>query len=114
MRLPRSPACPLPRTRLEANRPNRDRLSFRAARKVRRRVAVSAARSGSGLSARPTSGRVLMVFSRSRLDGVLSFFPIVQPAVLICRLWCVSLPSIYFSREVPLCTSRSLDTIHKS
>jgi hypothetical protein len=24
------------------------------------------------------------------------------------------LPSIYFSREVPLCTSRSLDTIHKS
>jgi hypothetical protein len=42
MPLLRSPACPLSRTRLEANRPSRDRLFFRAARKVRRRVAESA------------------------------------------------------------------------
>ena len=33
MPLLRSPACPLSRTRLEANRPSRDRQSFRAARK---------------------------------------------------------------------------------
>src|ERR1019366_506712 len=92
MPLPRSPACPLSRARPEANRPNRDRQPFRAARKVRRRVAESAAPLGSGRSARPTSVRVLMVFSRSRLDGVLPFFPVVQSAVLICRLWCVSLP----------------------
>ena len=92
MPLSRSPACPLSRARPEANRPNRDRQPFRAARKVRRRVAESAAQSGSGRSARPTSVRVLMVFSRSRLDGVLPFFPVVQSAVLICRLWCVSLP----------------------
>jgi len=50
MPLPRSSACPLSRTRLEANRPNRDRQSFHAARKVRRRVAESAAQSGSGRS----------------------------------------------------------------
>jgi hypothetical protein len=72
--LPRSPACPLSRTRLEANRPSLDRLSFRAARKVRRRVAESAAQSVSGLSARSTSVRVLMAFSRSRPDGDLPFF----------------------------------------
>jgi hypothetical protein len=47
MPLLRSPACPLSRTRLEANRPSRDRQSFRAARKVRRRVAESAAQSRS-------------------------------------------------------------------
>src|ERR1035438_8943858 len=47
---------------------------------------------GSGRSARPTSVRVLMAFSRSRLDGDLLFLPVVQSAVLICRLWCVSLP----------------------
>ena len=46
MPLPRSPACPLSRTQPEANRPNRDRLSFHAARKVRRRVAESVAQSG--------------------------------------------------------------------
>ena len=92
MPLPRSPACPLPRARLEANRPNRDRRSFRAARKVRRRVAESAAQSGLGRSARPTSVRVLMASSRSRPDGDLSFFPVVQSAAAICRLWCVSLP----------------------
>ena len=50
-------ARPLSRARTEANRPNRNRQSFRAARKVRRRVAESAAQSGSGRSARPTSGR---------------------------------------------------------
>ena len=55
-----SPVCPLSRARLEANRPTRDRLSFRVARKVRRRVAESAAQSGSGPSARPTLVRVLM------------------------------------------------------
>jgi hypothetical protein len=60
MPLPRSPACPLSRIRPEANRPSRDRLFFRAARKVRRRVAESAAQSGSGRSARPTSVRVSM------------------------------------------------------
>jgi len=60
MPLPRSPACPLSRIRPEANRPSRDRLFFRAARKVRRRVAESAAQSGSGRAARPTSVRVLM------------------------------------------------------
>jgi hypothetical protein len=92
MPLPRSPACPLSRTPLEANRPTRDRLPFRAARKVRRRVAEAAAQSGSGRSARPTSVRVLMAFSRSRLDGDLPFFPVVQSAAVICRLWCVSLP----------------------
>jgi hypothetical protein len=92
MPLPRSPACPLSRTRLEANRPNRDRQSFPAARKVRRRVAESAAQLGSGRSARPTSRRVLMALCRSRLGGDLPFFPVVQSAVLICRLWCVSLP----------------------
>jgi len=94
MPLPRSPACPLPRARLEANRPNRDRRSFRAARKVRRRVAESAAQSGLGRSARPTSVRVLMASSRSRPDGDLSFFPVVQSAAAICRLWCVSLPCL--------------------
>ena len=73
MPLPRSPACPLSHTRLEANRPNRDRRAFRAARKVRRRVAGSAAQSGSGGLARPTSGRVSMALSRSRLVGVLPF-----------------------------------------
>ena len=94
MPLPRSPACPLSRTRLEANRPSRDRQSFHAARKVRRRVAESAAaaQSGSRRSARPTSVRVLMAFSRSRLDGDLPFFPVVQSAAVICRLWCASLP----------------------
>src|SRR5713226_1441699 len=92
MPLPRSPACPLSRTPLEANPPNRDRQSFHAARKVRRRVAESAAQSGSGRSARPTSVRVLMAFSRSRLDGDLPFFPVVQSAAAICRLWCVFLP----------------------
>src|ERR1019366_6455923 len=76
-------ARPLSRARTEANRPNRNRLSFRAARKGRRRVAESAAPSGSGRSARPTSVRVLMAFSRSRLDGDLPFFPVVQSAVLI-------------------------------
>src|SRR5450631_807538 len=92
MLLLRSPACPLSRARPEANRPKRDRLSFRAARKVRRRVAESAAQSGSGRSSRPTSVRVLMALSRSRLDGDLPFFPVVQSAAVICRLWCVSLP----------------------
>ncbi len=33
-----------------------------------------------------------MAFSRSRLDGDLLFFPVVQSAAAICRLWCVSLP----------------------
>ncbi len=60
MPLSRSPACPLSLARPEANRPTRDRLSFRAARKVRRRVAESVAQLGSGRSARPTSVRVLM------------------------------------------------------
>src|ERR1035437_2108239 len=92
MPLPRSRARPLSRTRPEANRPNRDRLSFRAARKVRRRVSESAAQSGLGRSARPTSVRVLMAFSRSLLDGDLSFFPVVRSAAVICRLWCVSWP----------------------
>src|ERR1035437_5311137 len=90
--MPLSPACPLSRTRPEANRPARDRLSFRAARKVRRRVAESAAQSGSGRLARPISVRVLMAFSRSRLDGDLSFFRVVQSAAVTCRLWYVSLP----------------------
>src|ERR1035437_659430 len=90
--MPLSPACPLSRTRPEANRPARDRLSFRAARKVRRRVVESAAQSGSGRLARPISVRVLMAFSRSPLDGDLSFFPVVQSAAVICPLWCVSLP----------------------
>src|SRR5271157_2505656 len=90
--MPLSPACPLSRARPEASRPTRDRLSCRAARKVHRRVAESAAQSGSGLSARPTSVRVLMAFSRSRLDGDLPFFPVVQSAAAICRFWCVSLP----------------------
>jgi len=94
MPLPRSPACPLSHTRLEANRPNRDRRAFRAARKVRRRVAESAAQSGSGRSARPTSVRVLMALSRSRLDVDLPFYPVVQSAAVICRLWCVSLPYV--------------------
>ena len=94
--MPLSPACPLSRARPEANRPTRDRLSFRAARKVGRRVAESAAQSGSGRSAHPTSVRVLMAFSRSRLDGDLPFFPVVQSAALICRFWCVSLPYIKF------------------
>jgi hypothetical protein len=87
-----SPARPLSRARTEANRPNRNRQSFRAARKVRRRVAESAAPSGSGRSARPISVRVLMAFSRSGLDGDLSSFPVVQSAALICQLWCVSVP----------------------
>jgi hypothetical protein len=87
-----SPACPLSRARPEANRPNRNRQSFRAARKVRRRVAESAAPLGSGRSARPPSVRVLMAFSRSRRDGDLPFFPVVQSGVLICQFWCVSVP----------------------
>src|ERR1035441_8673143 len=90
--MPLSPACPLSRARPEASRPTRDRLSFRAARKVRRRVVESAAQSGSGRSARPTSVRVLMAFSRSRLDGDLPFFRVVQSAAVTCRLWYVSLP----------------------
>jgi hypothetical protein len=56
------------------------------------KFAESAAQSGSGRSARPTSVRVLMAFSRSRLVGDPPFFPVVQSAALICRLWCVSLP----------------------
>jgi hypothetical protein len=92
MPLPRSPACLLSCARLGANRPSRDRQSFHAARKVRGRVVESVAQSGSGRSARPTSVRVLMAFSRSLLDGDLSFFPVVQSAAVICRLWCVSLP----------------------
>jgi len=87
-----SPACPLSRTRLEANRPHRDRQSVRAPRKVRKRVAESAAPLGSGRSARPISVRVLMAFSRSGLGGDLPFFPVVQSAALVCRLWCVSVP----------------------
>jgi hypothetical protein len=114
MLLPLSPACPLSHTRLEANRPTRDRLSFRAARKVRRHVAESAAQSGSGRAARPTSVRVLMALSRSRLDGDLPFFPVVQSVAVTCRLWYVSLPSTYFMPRSLLCTPRSLDTIHKS
>ncbi len=92
MPLPRSPACSLSCARLEANRPSRDRQSFRAARKARRRVAESAAQSGSERSGRPTSVRVLTASSRSPLDGDLSFFPVVQSAAVVCRLWCVSLP----------------------
>src|SRR6266702_4077809 len=92
MPLPRSPACPLSRTPLEANRPTRDPLPFRAARKVRRRVAESAAQSGSGRSARPTSVRVLTASSRSPPDGDLPSFPVVQSAAVIYPLWCVSLP----------------------
>jgi hypothetical protein len=92
MPLPRSPACPLSRTPLEANRPTRDPLSFRAARKVHRRVAESAAQSGSGRSARLTSVRMLMASSRSRPDGDLPFCPVVHSGAAICRLWCVSLP----------------------
>jgi hypothetical protein len=87
-----SPACPLSRSRLEANRPNHNRQSFRAARKLRRRVAESAAPLGSGRSARPTSVRVLMALSRSRLDGDLPPFHSCQSGVLICQLWCVSVP----------------------
>ena len=78
MPLLHSPACPLSRTRPEANRPIRDRQSFRAARKVRRRVAESAAQSGSGRSARPISVRVLIALSRSRLVGDLPFFPVAS------------------------------------
>jgi hypothetical protein len=59
MPLPHPPACLLSRALLEANRPSRDRLSFGAARKVRRRVAESAAQSGSGRSAHLPSARVL-------------------------------------------------------
>ena len=92
MPLPRSPACPLSRTPLEANRPTRDPLPFRAARKVRRRVAESAAQSGSGPSARLTSVRVLMASSRSRPDGDLYFCPIVHSGAAICQLWYDSLP----------------------
>src|SRR6267154_1451862 len=33
-----------------------------------------------------------MAFSRSPLDGDLSFFPVAQSAAVICPLWCVSLP----------------------
>jgi len=56
--MPLSPACPLSRTRPEANRPTRDRLSFRAARKVRRHVAESAAqrREAVGYAAGPEVG----------------------------------------------------------
>jgi len=92
MPLSPSPACPLSRTRPEANRRNRARRSFHAARKARRRVAESATQSGSGRSARPISVQVLMAFSRSGLVGDLPFFPVVQSGALICRLWCVSLP----------------------
>ena len=60
MPLPRS--CALSRPRPEANLPTRDRLSFRAARKVRRRVSESAAQSGSVWSVRPNSVRGLMAF----------------------------------------------------
>src|ERR1035438_6980780 len=107
MPLARSPACPLSRVRLEASRPIRDRQSFRAARKVRRRVAESAAQSGSGWSARRTLVRVSVAFSRSRLDGDLLFSPVVQSGVPICGLWYVWLPyripSLvnYFARLVP-------------
>src|ERR1019366_3417320 len=93
--MPLSPACPLSRTRPEANRPNRDPRSFRAARKVRRHVAESAAQSGSGWSARRTLVRVSVAFSRSRLDGDLLFSPVVQSAVPICRLWYVWLPYLF-------------------
>jgi hypothetical protein len=51
-----------------------------------------AGQSGSGRSARTTSGRALMALSRSGLDGDLPFFPVVQFAAVICRLSCVSLP----------------------
>src|ERR1039458_261507 len=95
MPLPRSRAWPLSRTRLEANPPNRAHPSFRAARKVRRRVAESAAQSGSGRSARRTLVRVSVAFSRSRLDGDLLFSPVVQSAVPICRLWYVWLPYLF-------------------
>ena len=100
MPLPRSPACPLSRTRLEANPPNRDHPSFRAARIVRRRVAESAAQSGSGRSACPISVRVLMALSRSRLDGDLPFIRVVQSAVPTCRLWYVSLPYLKFDTNL--------------
>jgi len=56
---PSSSACLLSRARLGANLPNHDRQFFRAARKVRRHVAESAALSGSGSWVRPTSVRVL-------------------------------------------------------
>jgi hypothetical protein len=36
--------------------------------------------------------QVLTASSRSPLDGDLPFFPVVQSAAAICRLWCVSLP----------------------
>src|SRR5208282_1397775 len=95
MPLLRSPACPSSRTPLEANRPTRDRQSFRAARKVRRRVAESAAQLGSGRSARRAVVRVSVAFSRSRPDGDLLFSPVVQSAVPICRLWYVWLPYLF-------------------
>ena len=94
------PASPLSRARLEANRPSRDRLSFHAARKVRRRVAESAAPSGSGGSSRRTLVRESVAFSRSRLDDELPFSPVVHSAVPICRLWCVSLPCLHLDTNV--------------
>src|ERR1019366_8210237 len=91
--LPRSRACPLSRTRLEANRPNRDRLSFRAVRKVRSTLLDL-------LLNRDQDGRLVRLrrkcptaSSRSPPDGDLSFFPVVQSAAVTCRLWCVFLTS---------------------
>jgi hypothetical protein len=95
MPLLRWPACPLSRTRLEANRPTRGRLSFRVARKVRKRVAESAAQSGSGRSARPTSARVLMALV---LWGEY-LAPITSPEIAFSSVMAVTLSML---REWPL------------
>jgi hypothetical protein len=54
-------------------------------------------RSGQGLGSRR---RGWFSFSQSRLDGDLPFFPVVQSAALICRLWCVSLPYLKFDTNL--------------
>jgi|ERR1700687_1451957 len=90
MPLPRSSACPLSRTRLKpivqivTVSPSTLLVKF-----VGALLNLLLKRDQDG---RPTSVRVLLAFSRSCLDGDLPFFPVVQSAVLICRLWCVSLP----------------------
>jgi hypothetical protein len=87
MPLLRSPGCPLSHARLGANLPNRGRQSFRAARKVRRRVAESGAQSGSGSWARPTSVRVL----RALVSWGNTSLPLASPEIVFSSVMAVTL-----------------------
>src|ERR1700690_4195703 len=84
---PHPPACFLSRARLGANLPNRDRQFSRAACKVRRRVAESAARLGSERSAHLPSVRVLMAL----VSWGNTSLPLASPEIVFSSVMTVTL-----------------------